>query len=66
MKRVTLFFPSIDALWQFRKIIVATYFEINPKGKTLTCDCNEEHINIALIEYGAIVVNNEENRSTVQ
>jgi hypothetical protein len=65
LKRVTLFFPSADALWRFKKAIDANYFEVNSKGKTLTCDCNDEHINIALIEYGAIVLNNEENRSIV-
>jgi hypothetical protein len=55
MDKVTLVFPSIQALWKFRREINAPVFDINVAARTLICKCSKEDIDLATIKYKAKV-----------
>ena len=53
MEKVTLAFPSIRQLWNFRQSVSLREVEINFYYKTLIFEHNDDHINLAIEEYGA-------------
>jgi hypothetical protein len=56
MNNVTLQFPSTHILWLFRRTISLVSLQVNHALRTLTCDCYEEDINIALSSFGAEII----------
>ncbi|HEV7620993.1 MAG TPA: hypothetical protein VGO09_04635 [Flavisolibacter sp.] len=58
-KKITLAFPAIKILWEFRKAIGANVAEISFQKKTLTCHCTEENIDLAIVTYKAMVVGSQ-------
>jgi len=56
MKKITLVFPTMYVLWQFRNAIRANHVEINVSRCSLTCNCNEEQLKKAMSEYGAKIL----------
>lgn len=52
-KNVTLQFTSLIKLWDFRRAINAHVFEMNLHNSTITCECTEEQVQLALNQYGA-------------
>lgn len=56
MKKVTLKFPSLPAIWDFMQVIQANFVHVNAAKRTLTCDCNEHDIEIAVKNYKAVVM----------
>lgn len=48
MRLVTLEFPAIKMLWSFRCEIEANAFEVNPRNRTITCQCDEQQIKLAM------------------
>ena len=55
MKTITLVFPTMYVLWQFKNAIRANRVEINVQLCALTCDCREEEVKLAVETYGAKV-----------
>ena len=56
MDKVTLVFPSVQAMWQFKLITKANYIEINIPALSLTCSCSEAEIDLATKKYNARVI----------
>jgi hypothetical protein len=56
MKLTVLQFPSVEKLWRFRQAIDSNAFEVNLKNKTLSCQCHEHQIQLAIREFGATVI----------
>ena len=56
MQKTTLVFLSLKELWEFRQAIHANYIEINTKNKSITCDCTREHIQLAIDQFHAKVM----------
>jgi hypothetical protein len=59
MKKVTLLFPSLYRLWQFRETLETTHVEINTGNCALSCNCNEGQVNRAITDFGATLQENE-------
>lgn len=57
---VTLKFTSANRLWQFKQAIKADQVNIDLKNCTLTCTCSTEDIKLAVEQYGAIVLEEEQ------
>ena len=57
MKKVTLTFPSKDALWEFMIAAKPDFIQIKVPEKTITCICSEEHIALAIEKFKATVKN---------
>lgn len=55
MKKTTIIFLSLKDLWDFRQAIQANHIEINTKNKSITCDCSEEHIKLAINKFNGKV-----------
>lgn len=47
-KRASIQFTSLTKLWEFRMVIKVNVFEINMKDITITCQCTQEDIDLAL------------------
>lgn len=43
-------------LWKFKMLINANYAEVNFQNCTIVCECTEEHLQIALQDYSAQIV----------
>jgi len=59
MKKVTLLFPTLYRLWQFRETLATNHVEINTGKCTLSCSCNEAQVNRAITDFGARLLDNE-------
>ncbi|MGN6163706.1 MAG: hypothetical protein ACTHOF_04120 [Flavisolibacter sp.] len=55
-KRASIQFTSLTKLWEFRMVIKVNVFEINMKDITITCQCTQEDIDLALQQYKGKVV----------
>ena len=53
LKKVTLVFKTIFILWAFAQAINSNDFEVNTTNNTLTCDCDDDDVQLAITEYGA-------------
>jgi hypothetical protein len=62
MELVTLRFPTAKGLWSFRLKIEATIFEFNLRDRTLTCQCSDEHIKLAIEKYNAKVISTDSDK----
>lgn len=58
--RVSIRFTSLTKLWAFRMAINVNVFEMNMSELTITCQCNEEDIQLAANKYGGKVVNTKQ------
>lgn len=58
-KEVTLLFPTLNALLMFCVRLHVSNFEMNARECILTCECEECDIELAVIRYGARVVNTQ-------
>ena len=56
MQKVTLKFKSANQLWAFKQTIRAHDVEINLTHCTLTCNCSEMEISLAIEKYEAKVL----------
>ena len=63
MKKVTLVFPSIQALWRFRDRIKTNTVEIIATRRTIICECSDGEVQVAIQEYGAKVEEGETYRN---
>jgi hypothetical protein len=59
MKMVTLQFPTAKKLWTFKMEIDSTDFEVNLKLRTITCECSDKHIKMAVELFDAKLLTNE-------
>ena len=55
-RKVSIQFTSLGNLWNFRLAIQANIFEMNLAKLTITCDCAEEHIALAMKQYKGRIV----------
>ena len=55
-EHVMLQFLSLDDLWAFKFEVDANFFEMNPRLRTIVCDCTKEEIDLAIKKFNAIVV----------
>jgi hypothetical protein len=55
MKKTTLVFPTVQALWQFKASIQTNNVEIIISTKTLICECTERNVDLAISKFGAEV-----------
>ncbi|MGE5521757.1 MAG: hypothetical protein ACM3VS_17670 [Candidatus Dadabacteria bacterium] len=53
---ITYQFPSVAVLLAFIHEIHATRYEIDAHQRMLTCECDEEEVNLATIHYHAKVI----------
>jgi hypothetical protein len=56
MNRVTLQFPDLHLLWSFAQTLKSHNVEIDTRTAMLSCNCNEENINEAVIKYKATLI----------
>lgn len=61
---VTLQFANVQQLWKFRIEVRANILEINIKNITLSCQCSDEHIQLAVQKYKAVVINRQSGKDT--
>lgn len=54
--RVSIQFTSLTKLWEFRMAIDANVFEMNLHELTITCQCTEEQIELAVQKYNGKIV----------
>ena len=59
MKKVTLYFPDIYLLWAFARTLDKAEINVDSAKRTLTCNCNEERITDALVNFKARLVDAE-------
>ncbi len=62
MKTVFLKFPDKRLLWAFSATLKCIALEINENTQTLFCECSDEEINLAVMEYKAIILDQQEER----
>jgi hypothetical protein len=43
-------------LWNFAQSMEADSMEINTGNKTLTCDCSETEVSLAIEKYNAVLI----------
>jgi hypothetical protein len=55
-KEVILQFPCLLDLWKFRAAAHIPLFEISASQATLSCQCSEEEVQLAISKYHASVV----------
>jgi len=55
-KRISLKFPDINLLWGFAQILQSESIEIDTKNRTLICNCPDEIIALAIVDFSARVV----------
>ena len=55
-QKVTIRFSSLTKLWDFRMAIDASVFEMNLHMLTITCECTKKHIELAINQYKATLV----------
>ena len=60
MKKVTLKFPSLPSIWDFMQTINANFVHVNAAKRTLTCDCCEADIELAVKNFDAVVMKSVE------
>lgn len=51
-RSVTIHFSSITNLWTFRQAIDCHIFEMSLITRSITCECTEEQIKLALEQFG--------------
>jgi len=56
MKKVTLLFPSKNALLLFQKSTHANYIAVDEEKNTLICECSQTDIRLAVKDYNAKIV----------
>lgn len=54
--KVSIQFTSLTNLWAFRKAINVNVFEINMYQVTITCECSNEQVHLAVTEYNGHVI----------
>jgi len=59
MEKITLKFPDLHKLWEFRLEINVLTFMIDGKTRTLSCRCSNNHINRALHYYNATLISQQ-------
>ena len=55
--KVSIQFNSLNDLRKFIRVIDTNVYEMNVKKFTITCQCSEEHIALAVEKYNGKVVN---------
>ena len=60
MAKITLQFPNMQLLWQFKIAIDSANCCINASMRTLVCHCTHTNIDIAIRQYQAIVITREQ------
>ena len=56
MNRVTLLFNDERDLKRFNTILDSPYIEMNPRELTISCECSQEDIDLAIKAFGAKVI----------
>jgi hypothetical protein len=59
MKMVTLQFPTAKKLWTFKMEIESNVSDVNVKERTITCECTDKHIKLAIEQFDAKLVTNQ-------
>jgi len=59
MKMVTLQFPTAKKLWTFKMEIESNVSEVNLKERTITCECTDKHIQLAIEQFDAKLLTNK-------
>jgi hypothetical protein len=62
---VTLHFPSLEKLYGFNNETSPNNFEISTRALLLSCDCKDDHIQLAVTKYGATIVKQENGNKNV-
>lgn len=62
MTRITLVFPDAGSLWAFSKTLRSDYIQINSTEKKITCHCSDAEITNAMMQYGAEIIDEVEER----
>ena len=55
-KKITLQFPNHKILWSFARVHVSKNLGINTVHMTLTCNCSDAEVALAIKDFGAVVV----------
>jgi hypothetical protein len=58
--KVTIKFSSLTNLWSFRMVIEANIFEMNMSQISITCECTEEQVQLAIEKYNGQLVGTKE------
>jgi hypothetical protein len=56
MQKITLKFKSANQLWAFKQLIKSQDVEINLNQCTITCNCSEDELTLAVGKFGAEVL----------
>jgi redox-regulated HSP33 family molecular chaperone len=62
MKRVTLLFPNTKSLWAFAQTLSTNNVHVNSTALTLNCDCSEDDVSKALMQFDAKIIEEVEER----
>jgi hypothetical protein len=54
--KVTIKFSSLTNLWAFRMVIDANIFEMNMSQISITCECTEEQVQLAIEKYNGKLI----------
>jgi redox-regulated HSP33 family molecular chaperone len=63
MKRVTLLFPDTKSLWAFAHTLSTNNVHVNNTALTLNCNCSEDDVSKALMQFDAQIIDEVEERS---
>jgi hypothetical protein len=61
-KKIVLQFPTLHVLWSFAQTLTTNSMEVNTSNKTLTCDCFEDEIDLAVNKYNAVLIQDLQER----
>ena len=56
MKKITLVFPSVQDLWEFKSTVQARFVEINIKALTIICECMDVDVELATSRFNAKIL----------
>jgi hypothetical protein len=64
---VTIQFPTVKELWEFRTAISSDIFQMNLHSHTITCQCTEAQVGLAIEQYrGKVLMVNADAKSYPQ
>jgi redox-regulated HSP33 family molecular chaperone len=63
MKRITLQFRDTKSLWNFAQTLRTNNVHVNRTALTINCDCSEDEVSKALMQFDAKIIDEVEERS---
>jgi redox-regulated HSP33 family molecular chaperone len=63
MKRITLQFRDTKSLWNFAQTLRTNHILVDSTALTLSCDCSEDDVSKAIMQFDAKIIDEVEERS---